>query len=154
MTDIYLSLGTNLGDKEKNLLTAVGLIQDRIGKVISLSSFYKTAPWGFRSDNTFLNAAAYVVTDLTPMDILNITQEIEREMGRTHKSSGRVYADRIIDIDLLMADDLIIRTPLLTLPHPLMTERDFVMLPLAEIAGHLIHPTLNASIESLAKRFR
>lgn len=98
---VYFSLGTNLGDKEHNLRLAVRKIEERVGKVISLSAFYTTAPWGFSSEHTFLNAAACVETLLPPLSVLHFTQEIEREMGRTHKSVGRVYSDRVIDIDLL-----------------------------------------------------
>ncbi|MDO4164405.1 MAG: 2-amino-4-hydroxy-6-hydroxymethyldihydropteridine diphosphokinase [Bacteroides sp.] len=135
----YLGLGTNLGDKEQNLRHAVRKIEERIGKVVSLSAFYATAPWGFTSENGFLNAALGVETSLTPHELLRATQAIEREMGRTHKSVGGVYADRLIDIDLLLAiqEDgalLSVDTPELKLPHPLMTERDFVMRPLREIA--------------------
>lgn len=137
---IYLGLGTNLGDKEQNLLTAVRLINERIGKVVSLSAFLATEPWGFASDNSFLNAACCVQVEATRsvFDVLDTTQQIEREMGRTHKSAGRQYSDRIIDIDLLMAfapdgASITIDIPRLQLPHPLIGQRDFVKIPLAEI---------------------
>ena len=106
MAKVYLGLGTNMGDKEANLRTAVRLINDRIGKVTSLSSFYRTAPWGFVSDNDFLNAAACSETLLDPLEVLHLTQAIEKEMGRTAKSVEGVYSDRPIDIDLLMYDDV------------------------------------------------
>lgn len=136
---IYFSLGTNLGDKEQNLRTAVCKIEEQVGEVVSLSAFYATAPWGFASENSFLNAALAVETILLPMEVLAVTQQIEREMGRTRKSVNGVYGDRVIDIDLLLAfaDDgtsIVWDTPELKLPHPLMQERDFVMRPLAEIA--------------------
>lgn len=135
---VYLGLGTNLGDKEQNLRTAVAKIEERIGRVISLSAFYTTEPWGFASDNGFLNAALGVETDCLPLEVLHITQEIEREMGRTHKSANGVYSDRVIDIDLLFClkangSSVVMNTPELVLPHPLMQERDFVMKPLREI---------------------
>ena len=131
----YFGLGTNLGDKEQNLRLAVQHIEERIGKVVSLSAFYATAPWGFASDNTFLNAVVCVETSLPPLEILSVTQSIEKEMGRTHKSVNGVYSDRVIDIDLLLYDDLVLDTPTLKLPHPLMQERRFVMEPLAENAS-------------------
>ena len=108
MAKVYISLGTNLGDKEQNLRTAVQKIEEQVGKVISLSAFYITAPWGFDSEHSFLNAAACVETELSPLEVLQKTQEIERELGRTHKSVGGVYSDRLIDIDLLLYDDLIL----------------------------------------------
>ena len=151
---VYFSLGTNLGDKEQNLRMAVQKIRKQIGEVISLSAFYATAPWGFSSDNTFLNAALCVDTALAPLEVLQTTQEIEREMGRTHKSVNAVYSDRVIDIDLLLcfADDgtpVLLDTPELKLPHPLMQERRFVMEPLAEIAPDLVHPILKKKMREL-----
>jgi 2-amino-4-hydroxy-6-hydroxymethyldihydropteridine diphosphokinase len=136
---LYLSLGTNLGDKEQNLRRAAEEIEKQIGKITSLSAFYVTAPWGFESGNSFLNAAACVETTLSPIEVLKKTQEIERTLGRAHKSVDGIYSDRLIDIDLLLYDDLTLHvtTPwgdTLILPHPLMTEREFVMKPLAEIA--------------------
>lgn len=133
MHTVYLGLGTNLGDKENNLKTAVKEIDKRVGKVVSLSAFYVTEPWGFSSENSFLNAACSVETSLSPFEVLSVTQEIERELGRLKKSVGGNYSDRPIDIDILLYDDLHIDTPTLTIPHPLMYEREFVQKPLSEI---------------------
>lgn len=149
MATVYLGLGTNLGDKEVNLRTAIYKLQERIGKQVSLSSFYETAPWGFESDHSFLNAAIGVETSLSPIEILHITQEIEKELGRTKKSVNGSYSDRLIDIDILLYDTLVLQTPELTIPHPLMTERDFVMKPLIEIAGNVIHPTREKTLSEL-----
>ena len=99
---VYLGLGTNLGDKESNLHVAVRKINERIGEVTALSAFYVTAPWGFSSENSFLNAACCVESVLPPLDILRETQEIERELGRMKKSAGGNYSDRLIDIDILL----------------------------------------------------
>lgn len=129
---LYLSLGSNLGNKKKNLEDALSLIGDLVGHVCRVSSFIETEPWGFDSKNTFLNAACLVETALTPEQCLNITQEIERKLGRKAKSVDN-YEDRPIDIDLLSYDNLNINTPELTLPHPRMHEREFVMIPLKEI---------------------
>ncbi|MBR0046551.1 MAG: 2-amino-4-hydroxy-6-hydroxymethyldihydropteridine diphosphokinase [Bacteroidaceae bacterium] len=133
MHTVYLSLGTNLGDKEQNLLSAITEIERRIGSIRAQSAFHATEPWGFESENTFLNAALRVETELAPLALLKETQQIERDMGRTQKSVKGKYHDRIIDIDILLYDDQHINTPQLTIPHPLMYERDFVLIPLKEI---------------------
>ncbi|WP_337949036.1 2-amino-4-hydroxy-6-hydroxymethyldihydropteridine diphosphokinase [Prevotella pectinovora] len=129
----YLSLGTNLGDKRKNFTEAIKNIGELVGDVVRQSALYETEPWGFRSDNRFVNAAVCVDTQLSPRRLLEVTQRIEREMGRTLKSDGGEYHDRIIDIDILLYGDLHIDEPDLKIPHPLMHERDFVMTPLNEI---------------------
>ena len=133
MHTVYLSLGSNLGDKEQNLASAVSEIARRIGDITAQSAFLETEPWGFDSENTFLNAAVRVETELSPYELLHATQQIERDLGRTHKSQHGQYHDRIIDIDILLYDDLHIQTPELTIPHPLMQQRDFVLIPLKEI---------------------
>jgi len=131
--ELYLSLGSNLGDREQMLHRAIELIGERIGTVQRVSSFIETEPWGFQSEHPFLNAACMVLTTLSPEQCLKETQKIERELGRTQKTKNGVYHDRPIDIDLLLYDDLKLSTPKLTLPHPHMYERDFVMIPLREI---------------------
>ncbi len=146
---VYLGLGTNLGNKEQNLRMSVQKIEERIGEIVSLSAFYVTAPWGFASDNSFLNAVVCVETPLLPLEILKETQAIERELGRTSKSVGGVYSDRLIDIDLLLCGDIIMDEEGLILPHPLMTERRFVMEPLAEIAPDVMHPVLHKTMKEL-----
>ena len=139
MHTVYLSLGTNLGDKKHNLVSAIKEIERRIGPVRAQSASLTTEPWGFESENTFLNAAVRVETELSPNALLRVTQQIEREMGRTQKSSVDpqqskvIYHDRIIDIDILLYDDLHINTKKLIIPHPHMYERDFVLIPLKEI---------------------
>ncbi|MCR5820436.1 MAG: phosphoribosylamine--glycine ligase [Bacteroidaceae bacterium] len=130
---VYLSLGSNLGNRRNALQHAVELLQQRAGTLVAKSSFIETEPWGYESDNKFLNAAVCIATDLTPPQLLTVTQQIERDMGREAKTRLGVYADRIIDIDILLYDDMHISTPELTIPHPLMHERDFVMAPLSEI---------------------
>lgn len=146
---VYLGLGTNLGDKEQNLRMSVKKIEERIGNVVSLSAFYATAPWGFSSENSFLNAAVCVETTLLPLQVLEETQRIERELGRTEKSVNGLYADRLIDIDLLLYDDRVMDAKGLILPHPLMTERRFVMEPLSEIAPDVVHPVLHKTMKEL-----
>lgn len=135
---VYLALGSNLGDREAIIQEAIRLIGERVGTVASQSSFVETEPWGFESQNTFLNGAILVETTLTPHEVLAATQQIERDLGKTDVHATRrsllpVYKDRPIDIDILLYDDLHLREPDLTLPHPLMHERPFVMQPLREI---------------------
>ena len=148
MAIAYLAVGTNIGNKRRNMITAAALLAERVGDVLALSGFYETEPWGFQSENTFLNAALQLDTSLSPLELLKATQEIEIEMGRTQKSNG-AYHDRIIDIDILLYDNLVLQTPELTLPHPLMHERLFVMEPLAEIAPNVIHPVFKKPVISL-----
>ena len=136
MHKLYIGLGSNLGNKEEMLHRSLELINKHIGSVKRTSSFIETEPWGFQSENTFLNAACLVETTLTPMQCLRETQKIERLLGRTQKSKDGVYHDRPIDLDLLIYDDVEMNTPELTLPHPHMHERDFVMIPLREIIEH------------------
>ena len=133
MHKLYISLGSNLGNREELLRRAIELINERIGSVLRTSSFIETEPWGFQSENTFLNAACLVETELTPMQCLRETQKIERLLGRTQKSTDGKYHDRPIDLDLLLYDNLQVNEEDLILPHPHMQERDFVMIPLREI---------------------
>lgn len=150
MAKAYIGLGTNIGNKRRNLITAAALLAERAGDVLSISSFYETEPWGFESDNTFLNAALLLETELEPLQLLFLTQEIEKEMGRTQKSDG-AYHDRIIDLDILLYDLCVINDAALVVPHPLMHKRQFVMEPLAEIAPMLVHPVLNKTMLELAE---
>ena len=137
---IYLSLGSNIGDRRRLMERAIEEIEKQIGPVVRQSAFYETEPWGFESPNLFLNAAVCVETALTPRQLLQVTQHIERELGRRKivncKLSNRKYVDRPIDIDILLYDDLTVDEPDLKIPHPLMYERDFVMKPLKEIMEH------------------
>lgn len=141
MHQVYLGLGTNLGDKEANLKAAIEEIRKRVGEIASLSAFYASEPWGFESEHSFLNAVCCVISTLSPLEILSISQDIERNLGRKTKSVGGIYSDRTIDIDILLYDDLQIQTPELTIPHPLMWERNFVMIPLREIAPDIVPPS-------------
>ena len=130
---LYLSLGSNLGDRHATMRRAIKLVNEEIGTVERESSPIETEPWGFESENKFLNMCIRVQTVMSPEGVLDATQDIERRLGRTTKSVNGQYHDRPIDIDMLMYDDLHMSTPRLTLPHPHMSERDFVMIPLREI---------------------
>ena len=149
----YLSLGSNLGDKLCNLQNASKEIAERIGKISAISSVVETKPWGYQSPNLFLNMAICVETIIDPFQLLTITQCIEKEMKRTKKTS-ETYQDRLIDIDLILYDDLILNHPQLILPHPLFHERIFVLEPLFEIAPEVIHPVLRKTTKELLKYFR
>lgn len=138
----YLGLGTNLGDKEANLREAIQLIEKRAGTIVRQSSLFFSEPWGFESSNSFINSVICIDTKLSPVELLDVTQKIERDMGRRQKScvstdsDGKpivVYHDRIIDIDILIYEGVEMSTSRLTLPHPHISKRDFVRIPLEEI---------------------
>jgi 2-amino-4-hydroxy-6-hydroxymethyldihydropteridine diphosphokinase len=139
MPSVYIGLGTNLGNKDENLNKAILQLIDQAGNVILKSSFYISKPWGFESDNQFLNAVVLIETELSPFQLLTKIKKIEKNMGRISKSREG-YHDRVIDIDILLYGSLIVDTPKLKIPHPYLTERDFAMLPLTEIAPHIVHP--------------
>jgi 2-amino-4-hydroxy-6-hydroxymethyldihydropteridine diphosphokinase len=145
---VYLALGSNLGDKNKNLLTAIALIAEEIGVFSAISSVYKTEPWGYESQNCFLNQVVAVETSLLPQELLTVTQSIEKEMGRQPKTQT-TYQDRIIDIDIILYDDWVYKSENLELPHPLFHRREFVLKPLNEINPELEHPVLNKKIKKL-----
>lgn len=149
MATVYLGLGTNIGNRKENLTRAIEALSLALGHYTALSSFIETAPWGFNSDNAFLNCTVAFDTELTPHQLLDTTENIERELGRTSKSNGGIYHDRVIDIDILLYGSETVSTERLTIPHPLMHMRDFVLEPLAQIAPHTIHPTTGKSIEQL-----
>ena len=134
---VYLSLGSNLGTRESTLLKAVDMISEKVGTPLRRSAFFYSKPWGFSSENDFCNICLAVETSLTPPEVLAATQQIERDLGRTAKTTDR-YEDRPIDIDLVEYYDnkgqmVHMKSKTLTLPHPLMNERDFVRVPLAEV---------------------
>ena len=133
MHTIYLSLGTNLGSREDNLERALRLLQEQVGALLRRSSVHETTPWGFESSHMFLNLCVCMATSLSPLQLLATTKQIERQLGRTRKSAHGHYADRLIDIDILLYDDAHINEPGLVIPHPHMYEREFVMMPLNEI---------------------
>ena len=138
--NVYLGLGSNLGQREENILQAYEHIERLIGHIVCQSAFFYSEPWGFQSAHGFVNTAIRVETSLSPFEVLHQTQHIEHLLGKTaeHATIRQshdvcLYQDRPIDIDILLYDNLCMDEPELKLPHPLMQEREFVMIPLREV---------------------
>lgn len=135
---VYIGLGSNLGDGPKNLDAAIALLQKEVGEVLYTSAYIESEPWGFESSHRFTNAVTVVRTELEPLPLLDLTQQIERRMGRTRKRKrGEGYSDRVIDLDLLLYDNIRIESERLTIPHPYIADRDFVRLPLEECRAYM-----------------
>lgn len=147
----FVALGSNLGDREANLHRALELLEQYGVDIIKVSSFIETEPYGVTDQPRFLNGVCQLRTDLKPLALLRLLLAVEKEMGRVRL---RHWGERNIDLDLLLYEDVRMDTEELRLPHPDMTNRDFVMLPLAEIAPHLLHPLLNKTMAELAVKFR
>src|SRR5512135_1382760 len=142
---VYISLGSNLGDRALNLTNAISALAPKVQSLLQ-SSIYETEPWGYADQPSFLNQVIRAETILGPLDLLEFMKEIEVKLGR--KETFR-FGPRLIDLDILFYDDLILDTPRLTIPHPRITERAFVLIPLAEIAPDLNHPVINKTIQEL-----
>ncbi len=148
MQTCYLLLGSNLGDKEEYLKSARDLVNKQVGSILRSSSVYMTESWGFKASDTFLNQVAMVSTHFSPHELLAKLLAIETFLGRD-RNGGSGFQSRVIDLDILFYADLIVRTEQLTLPHPLLHKRRFVLVPLHEIANELTHPVLNKNITQL-----
>jgi len=143
---VFLSIGSNLGDRKKNIDKAIEQISNLCGAIQQFSSIYETQPWGYISENNYLNCCLEIQTNETPVQLLNILKLIERSMGRV---SAQQYEDRIIDIDILFYGSDIIEREELIIPHPKIQQRAFVLIPLYEIAPKWIHPKLFLTISQL-----
>ncbi|NCC99541.1 MAG: 2-amino-4-hydroxy-6-hydroxymethyldihydropteridine diphosphokinase [Bacteroidia bacterium] len=151
---VYIALGGNLGNKVSVFCMAEELLSKEIGDIIAKSSNYESEAVGFSSKNTFLNNVICLVTPLSPLQVLSVTQDIEKRLGRTEKSLQRNYKDRIIDIDILYYNDIVINTYELTIPHPNLQEREFVLKPLLEIAPDKIHPAFLLNTKEMWVRYQ
>lgn len=161
MARVTLLMGGNLGDVKRTLQSAQQLVNARVGAVLRCSHRYESAPWGFTSENRFSNQALELTTDLSPLEVLDACQAIERELGRNRaaeqferSASGARYTSRPIDIDLIFYDDLVLETDRLTLPHPLLAEREFALVPLCEIMRQRRHPVLGISVGEMLSALR
>ncbi len=158
MARVVLITGGNLGDVKSRLRTAQRLINDRVGIVLRCSHRYKSQPWGFKAEERFSNQVLEVDTELSADEVLDVVQDIEHELGRDRdeerrlkEESGAPYTSRMIDIDILFYDDLVLESPRLTIPHPLLAERDFVLAPLCELMKNKVHPVSGKTVEQLRR---
>lgn len=149
MNIVFLGIGTNLGNRENNLKEAVARIEEHIGPVLKSSSVYETEPWGFQSGDEFLNMVVKVETKLIPAGLLERILMVESLLGRVR--GEKQYSSRVIDIDILLYEGMVIDEKSLKIPHPMMHERKFVLVPLCEIEPELVHPVLNKTFVSLLK---
>lgn len=148
MHDVFLCLGSNMGDRKANLEGALSELEKRgVARVVKISSFYKTAPVDYTDQAWFLNGAARVETELSPLDLLDAVKSVESDMGRDQ--GGVRFGPRPIDIDIIFYDDLILKDERLEIPHPRMDKRAFVLTPLCDIDSEIIHPEINRNLRDL-----
>ena len=147
MSIVYISIGSNLGDREENCRKAIKLLKENGIAVKKQSRMYETEPWGVKDQPKFINMAIEAETDKKPEELLRVLKEIEKEIGRKETAK---WGPRIIDLDILLYDNLVIDTPELKIPHPLLHERDFVLKPLCEIAPDKKYPVTGKTVKEMA----
>ena len=147
---IYLSLGSNLGDKLQNIEAAIELIGRQLGSHLEVSRIFESTPWGYSSENLFYNCCLSIVTRLEPLPLMEEILSIEKTLGRKRGVEG--YSDRLIDIDLLFYEEEILDHPQLKVPHPSLEQRRFVLEPLSDIAPNLVHPIEGITVREMLKR--
>lgn len=149
----YLNIGSNLGDRKQNLLSAIQAIECKLQATAQASSIIESTAWGFDSDNTFLNIGIAIDSDIIPEEMLRITQSIEKTLGSaTHRNYDGSYCDRLIDIDIIAVDEETIESENLTIPHPRMHLREFVLAPMTQLAPHWNHPILHKTASQLLNK--
>lgn len=146
----YILLGSNLGNRTQHLQQARILLESNCGELMRESSIYESPPWGFDAEQSFLNQVVEIETDHRPAELLTKLLTIEKQMGRERNGSG--YSSRIIDLDILYYDSIVLNEPLLSIPHPRLHLRRFTLLPLAEIAAGFVHPLLKLTNAELLKK--
>lgn len=146
----HLNIGSNLGNKQANLERAVGLIAQRLSCTPAVSRYIETEAWGFESDNTFLNVAVMLESEMCPQEMLSALQSVEKAISTdSHRNEDGSYRNRTIDIDIIAIDEMVIDTPALTVPHPRMHLRDFVLKPMCELNPEWLHPLLGKTAKQL-----
>ena len=145
MTRVFLGIGTNLGDRERNLQAALAILSQKM-VILKESSIYQTAPWGYLDQPAFLNQVIEAQTDLSPLNLLGFLKDTEKVLGR---QANFRYGPRLIDLDILFYGNRIIQTPRLQIPHPRIAQRAFVLVPLAEIAPDFVHPQNRQTVTQL-----
>ncbi len=148
--EIFLLLGSNLGNREENLSVARNYIKHELGEIIKESSVYETEPWGFYTDSMFLNQVLKIESAFTPHEVLEKIKSIETVIGRVH-SETEGYSSRAIDIDILLYGNEVVNTERLIIPHAKLTERKFALIPLVEIGGNVEHPVTRKSMFALLR---
>lgn len=146
----YLNIGTNLGDRHANIAAAVAALEQRTRASVRISNAVETPAWGFSSPNDFLNVGVSLKSHIRPLDMLTMLKDIERTMGSSvHRDAAGNYADRIIDIDIVAIDEMVVDEPTLQVPHRHLAQREFFLRPMAQLAPHWMHPLLHKSATQL-----